>query len=566
MSATATAHHRSERAREVLPERLTSRWPVTLRELPVAGAVIALAAFLLLFRHIVKAGFYSDDWAYAENWLAISRDGFWHGLSTWYHASTLTGRPTLAVYLSAIHELFGTHQERFLIWAGVLAVVFSWSIYVLLRTLRLRSIDAGLIALLVLVFPASDSTRAWSMISDANFAMSLALLGVAASLRSLDEPGRRAIAWRVGGLVLVVLGVTTYELTFVAMLLAFVLYRTRAGWRRVLRYAVVDWVVLILVYLVFTSHTSAQRLSTAQALDHGLTVAGQAITLLVTHALPFGSTAAGVVVVGLILAAAIGMLQLLPIGDPARGEVRRWLLVLGVAILMMAAAYVIYAPSSTYYVPLAPGMADRTNAFGALPMVVIVYALAALAGVMLFRAVRNASRWATLATVVMIVAVGIGYTISITRNLRIWDSGYARAQSTLVAFRRAVPTLHPRSLVVFYGQPIEESTNIPVWDSYWDLDGAIRLAYRDDDTLLGRPAFPGTKILCKARVARLTNPVVPNVTLPNDVVFYGRLYLYNTVTGVVGRPESQRQCDREAPTFVPGPFLAPNPGADDPAL
>jgi hypothetical protein len=553
-----------ERARDVVPKQLTSRWPLTRRELIVAGAVIAVAGFLILYQHIIKAGFYSDDWAYQNDWAVVGRHGFWHGFSSWFHRSTLSGRPTLSLYLSLIEAAFGTHQEWYLAWAGVLAVLLSSSIYVLLRMLRMRPVDAGLIALLVLVFPASDSTRAWSIISDANLAMSLVLLGVAASLRSLSEPGRRGMAWRVGGLVLVVVGLTTYELTFAAMLIAFVLYRTRASWRRVLREAVVDWIVLMLVYVLITSHTSAQRLSTSLTLSHGRAVAGQAITLLATQALPFGSTAAGLVVCGLILAAAIAMLRLLPTGDSTRDELRRWLLVLGTAILIMAAAYVIYAPSSPYYLPLSPGLANRTNAFGALPIVVIVYALAALVGAMVSRAMR-ASRWATLATAAMIVAVGIGYTISITRNLRIWDSAYARAQSTLTAFRRAVPMLPPHSLVVFYGQPIEETTNIPVWDSYWDLDGAIGLAYHDQ-TLTGRPAFSGTKIVCHARTARLTNPSVPGVVLSTDVVPYGRLYLFNTINGAVGRAESQRQCKREAPTFVPGPFLATDPGAEDPSL
>jgi hypothetical protein len=565
MSATATAGGRRSRIREFVPERLMTRERATWHELIIAGAVIALAAFLLLSQHIIKGGFYTDDYAYQNDWLLNSRHGFWHGFSAFLHSSPLKGRPTLSLYLSVVNETLGAHQGWYLAWAGVLAVLFSWSIYLLLRALRLRPIEAGLIALLVLVFPWSDSTRAWSIISDANLAMSLVLLGFCASLRSLSTPGRRAVAWRVGGLVLVVLGLTTYELTFVVMLIAFPLYRTRAGWRRVLREGAIDWVVLILVYVLITSHSTAQRLSTSQTLSHGRTIAGQAITLLTTHALPFGSTAAGLVVCGLIVAAAIAMLRLLPAGDPTRGTLRRWLMILGIAILMMAAAYVIYAPAALDYLPLSPGLSNRTNAFGALPIVVIVYTLAALVGVMVFRGVRGAPRWAMLATSAMIVALGIGYTVSIAANLKIWDSAHGRAESTLVAFIRAVPELPHHALVVFFGQPVWETANIPVWAASWDLDGAIGIAYHDQ-TLTASPAFPGTEVLCYPRKARLIDPAVPGAVLPIDIVPYGKLYLFNTINGAVERPLSQSQCKTEAPTFVPGPWLATDPGADDPGL
>ena len=535
------------------------------RELLVFLGLLTLATGLLLFEHVDKAGFYSDDWAYRAAWQFHSHRSFWTGLSYFYDASVLRGRPTLAFYLSAIEQVFGYHPRWYLAWAAVLAIVFSFGLYLTLRVLRLRPIDAAIVSLFVLVFPASDSTRIWAMISDAQVAMTFVVLGIGCRIKSLTLEGRSQMRWRVAALALIVIGVTTYELTFGALLLMAVLYRTRVSWRRALAEAAVDWVLLICVYAFVLTRSTAVHLSPSQTADHAWTIFKQSLTLFSTIALPFRSTTAGLVVAGAIILTALFFIRTLPGDDPVRNHLFWWLVGIGVALILVVGAYGVYAPSQTFYVPLAAGESNRTNAFAAVPMLFVVYGLCVLVGTMTFRWLRG-GRLATAATIVLAGALGIGYTVKTTGDIRLWDSGWNRAHQTLIAFHSQVPKLEGASLVIFYGEPIQEATGIPVWAHMWDLEGALQLTY-DNPLVRGRPGFPGTRLLCRARSAQLANTEYPtSLALPTDNAPWGSVYVYNTVTNVVQVPRSKAQCEADAVAITPGPWVATDPGADDPPL
>jgi hypothetical protein len=537
-----------------------------LRELLVAGTVFAIASVVLLWEHIHESGFYSDDWSYRAIWVQWEGEGegFWGRMGNLIDAGPLQGRPTLAVYLSLVQQAFGSRQGAHLAWAAVLAVLFSVCVYLLLRMLRFRRLDAGLIGLLVLVFPASDSTRIWAMISDAQVAMSLAFLGVAAGLRAVSATGRRAVLWKALSVVLMVLGVTTYELTFVALLCSFLLYRTRVPWKRALRHGVVDWVALGLTYLLVLSNSTAERQTLSDTIDHGWVVFKETFEVFATTALPFDSVGAALTVAGLVLIAALLVRRTLAADDPAKAAMTRWLWTVAIGVALIAAAYVIYAPASAIYRPMAPGLMNRTNALGAVPMIVVVYALGALLALMAFRTLPNGRSWAVAGAAVLAIAVGVDYTSGITRNLKLWDSAYARAGGTLYVMRKALPEPPPKqSLIVVFGQPVEEAPGIPVWAHYWDFDGAVRLHYRDT-TLRGRPAFPGTVIQCDRESAKLTNTMYAGVVLPTDDARYGYFYMLDGNTGALAIPRNRRECRQMAPSFVPGPFHPADPGAKDP--
>ncbi len=534
-------------------------------ELLVFLCLLSLAAGLLLFEHVVKAGFYSDDWAYRTAWQFHSKGSFWTGLSYFANISGLHGRPTLALYLSVIEQLFGYHPRWYLAWAVVLAIVFSFSVYLLLRILRLRPIDAALVSLFILVFPASDSTRIWAMISDAQVAMSFVVLGVCVRMKSLTLEGRSRMRWRLGALMLIAIGVTTYELTFGALLLLAVLYRTRVSWRRAVAEAAVDWAVLLLIYLLVLSHSTAVHLSATQTADHAWTIFKQSLTLFSTIALPFRSTTAGLIVAGGIVVAAVFLALTLPSDDPVRGRLRWWLVAMGVALVMLVGAYGEYAPSQTFYVPLATGEINRTNAFAALPMLFIVYGLCVLVATMTFRSLHG-GRIASAATVALAGALGIGYAVTMAGDMRLWDSGWNRAHQTLINFQAQVPDLKHAPLVIFYGEPIQEAPGIPVWGHTWDLEGALQVTFHNPH-IRGRPGFPGTKLLCRAGSAQLTNTYYPDaLAFPSDNAPWGSVYLYNTITNTVQVPRSKAQCQADAAAITPGPWVAVDPGADDPPL
>ena len=548
-----------ELRRRVAPRLLSCERP-TFAELGIYAVVLAVATGLLLGEHVRASGWYSDDWAYRSLWLQFDSLGFWGQMDALMSSDLLAGRPTLAVYLSLVQQMLGPRQGAHLAWAAVLAVVFSGCVYLLLRNLRFRPLDAGLVGLLLLVFPGSDSTRIWAMISDAQVAMSLVLLGVVCGLAALSASGRRAVALRVSASVLMFLGLTIYELTFGALLLTFLLYRSRVPWKRALRAGAIDWLTVALTWLLVLRNSNAERLKPAAAIDHGWVVLKQIFELFATVALPFDSVGAGIVIALVVVGLAVVVVRKLPAGDPTRAALIGWLWTAAVSVAFLAGAYVIYAPSSPMYVPLAPGLLNRTNAFGALPLIVLVYSLGALVAVLVFRGLSHERGWAAAATAAIALAIGIDYTAGITHHLRLWDSGWARAHAALERYKVSAPAPTRYGLVVMYGVPMQEADGIPVWAHNWDFEGALALTYHDA-TIRGRPAFPGTFIECRAGDAKLLNTLYSGVVLPHDDAAYGSLILFDGNTGRYARPRNRKECREQAPTFIPGPLVAPDPGA-----
>jgi hypothetical protein len=531
---------------------------VTWRELLVIGVLLSVVALALFARHAVDAGFYSDDWAYRTAWWTFdAQGGFSRAFDLFWNSTLLGGRPVLAAYLSVQQALFGDHQGWYLAWAIVLAVLLSASFYLFLRTVGIARLHAAVLSLLVLVFPASDSARIWAIISDAQVAMSACLLGAVLALWSLQRTGRAMVALRVGSLALFAISILTYELTTAAIAASAIVYRRRVPWRRALKAGALDVALVAVLWVTVKRDADTERLGFSAAIDHGSEVAKQVVQLFISDVLALGNDRLiAFVPIILLLAAAAVVYRRLPERDQVRDAVRHWLLVLAAAVAMVVAAYVIYAPAATFYLPLAPGLLNRTNAFGALPLVVAVYALGALAGVLLFRGLPGGPRLAGLFAVLAGIGLGIGYTVTLHRHVELWDSAYKRGQQTLSVIKGSVPKPSANSLLVAYGQPIEEAPGIPVWEHSWDLDGAVRLMWQDT-TLKARPAFPGTTIECGRDNAGPRNPAAGSVYLPTDTVPYGKLILVDTSTGRFSVPRSRRQCREEAPTFVPGPFYTP---------
>jgi hypothetical protein len=541
-----------------LVDRGLADTPVTLRELLAIAAVLSAVALALFTEHAIKGGFYSDDWAYRVGWWTFdSYGGFSRAFDFYWHSTDLSGRPALVVYLAGVLSAFGDHQGWYLGWAMVLAVLLSGSFYLFLRTLRVPILHSVAISLLVMVFPASDTTRIWAIISDAQFSMSACLIGAVLALRSFDSSRRAAIALRVGSLLLYALSILHYELMTLAIVASALVYRARLPWRRALKAGALDVGSVVVLYALVKRHSHTQRLGFSAAIDHGREIAKQVVQLFTTEVMPLGTTKLVALAPALLVTVAgIVVWRALPVDDWARAALRRWLLILGVAAAMVVAAYAIYAPASLIYMPLTPGLMNRTNAFGALPLVVVLYALGALAGILAFRGLRHGKRLAGAFALLVAAIVGASYTVSITRDMKLWDSAYARAQRTVAVIKINVPKPPSGTLVIAYGQPIEEAPGIPVWEHNWDLDGAVRLMWQDTK-LAARPAFPGTRIRCGPTKAWPENPAASSVYLPEDKRRYGRLILVDTATGRFAVPRNRRECLQQAPTFVPGPFYTP---------
>ena len=532
--------------------------PLTWRELLAVAGLLSVLALALFSEHAVKGGFYSDDWAYRANWWASEHHGgFGEAVDRYYSDPNLAARPLGTLYIIATQVFFGAHQGWYLAWAIVLAVMLSVCFYLFLRTLLIPALHAGAVAILLLIFPASDSTRIWPIISDAQVSLAACLLGAVLALRSFDRSGSRAVLLRAGSIILYAASILHYEITAGAIVLSAVVYRCRAPWSRALKAGALDAGLVLALFALVKGQSDVERLGLSAAIDHGRDIAKQVVQLFTSAAIPLGSTKLVALAPAiLVVAAAIIVQRRLPRDNWAAKALRRWLHAAAVAGVMVVAAYAIYAPASLIYVPLGPGLMNRTNAFGALPLVFLVYTLAVLAGILVFRGLPGARRLAGGFALTVAVIVGLSYTDTLTRDLELWDSAYARAQRSLGIVGGSIPHPAHGSVIMAFGQPVQEAPGIPVWAHNWDFDGAIRLLYRDN-SLRGLPGFPGTVIVCGRETAVPQNPTIPGVFQASDARPYGKLILVDTNTGHFAVPRSRGDCRRQAINFIPGPFYTP---------
>jgi hypothetical protein len=556
--APAAPSARANRLARRIGAALMSRSTVRPLEIVVVVALLALLGVAAYGDHVRNAGFVTDDWALRETWLVRTHGG--HFGQLWNFVDAQFGaRPALGIYLGLVQEVVGFHQGMHLALALALAIMLSASFYLLLRTLRFAPLHAGIIAALTLIFPAADSLRLWAIMGDGSWALALLVLGAVLTLWGFDRRGWRAWLLRAGALALFAVSLLTYEIGIVALGASVLLYRCSAPWRKATLAWAQDVVVAVLVYMLATRTARVERLSPADTIDHARDIARNAFTLVGTQVLPLGvSEGVALALAGLVIAAAVVVAWRLDTDDPARREIRRWLVAIALSSVMTIAAYAVYASGWRGYDPLAPGLENRVNALAALPLATIAYALGALVVLVVSRWLPPRSRpWAAAVPALLGLLLAVSYFSTTRDHADAWTAGYRRAQGLLNLMSERMPKPPPGSMVLAFGQSAEESPGIPVWAARWDLDSAVALRY-GDLTLAALPAFQGTTVACGKDSIGPANPGF-RVYLPTDRRPYGKLYLFSA-DGRWAAPRNRRECALVAPNFIAAPFYLP-PGS-----
>jgi hypothetical protein len=473
-------------------------------ELVAFGSLLALVGAVAFGSHVRNGGFYNDDWAFASTFAYASEPGLLGAIRAfdWY-----SFRPVSRLYLPAIYEVFGMRAGLHLALATLTAVALSGVLYWLLRTLAIERLHAGAMAVLVLLFPASDANRLWAAASIALPAIALYLAGAVLALKGLAARGRRAVAFHAGAILLYLLSVMTYEIAAGAILLSLLLYRLRGGWRA----AVPRWlfdvaaVVPVLVFVTSGSWNEPQPLGTT--VRHAGTVADQAVTVLADAAVPFGDPDTAVVIALLALVAATGALvsRLRPPADPVSRELTRWLRVALAAVCAIAIGYAIFIPADPdSYSPLMPGQGNRVNGLAAIGFVLLIYALAMVAATLVAQRARLWREWSAGVAIALALVLSLGWLNRIDAHTTDWDRSAALQAEVVRRIDRTVRTPRPDTTIYAVRFPTVAAPGVPVFAATWDLAGALAIEW-DEPTISAFPAVPGTSLACGERTISAHN-------------------------------------------------------------
>ncbi|MBA2536537.1 MAG: hypothetical protein H0V20_03775 [Actinobacteria bacterium] len=511
-------------------------------EFVLAGAVLVGLAVLVFGTHVRHGGFYSDDWSTASD---VTFRGYRGTVDHVLH-DVVPGRPILAAVHPVTHYLFGLQAERHLAVGVSLAVLASLCFFVLLRSLRVERPHALGMAALSLVFPWAVALHLWTIATVNNLALITYFLGTTAALTAVglerDRRGR-ALALHLAASLLYVVSVLTYQVAPAVILGSIALYRTRVSWSRASRRWLLDCAVVLPVTAASAAASSAVReVGSVSAMVTDLPrFVRDDLTLFAAMFLPSGVEAALPNL--LVLFAATGVVALSLVrarrGEPA---VRTWLVRGGAGAGAVALSHVMFLGSGL--LPSYSGIDDRANTLAAFGFVVVAYSVLVLVCLL----VAPTPRWIPVFIAAALVLVGVGWIGRVRDDIALLRTAVARQADEMALLEDVVGRPPPGSTLLVFGFPATTSPGIPIFYNAWDLEGALRLRWKDY-SLAARPIFR-KGVTCDAGSIR------PVEFQPEFSVPYERAIFVDLATRIVRPVRSREACVAARPRFAPGPLVA----------
>ena len=454
------------------------------------------------------------------------------------------------------HELLGVDGSLHLALALVLAVATSLAFYAVLRALGMERPHAGAIAALLLLFPASDSTRLWASAGLNTLSVLLYLLGVLAALRGLGAAGRRAAAWHVGALILYVLAIFAYEAVAGVVAATGFVYAFRSSWRAALRRWPADLLTVAVAVALSAANTTRDVQPVGVQLQHARSIAEESLGVLAAAAVPVGDSPRAAVLAGLTAIALAGAAAARR--GVERRRLRRWLATGGAGAGAIAAGYLLLVPAHPHYLPLNPGVTNRMNLVAALGFVLLVYALTMVAALLVARALGR-PRLATALALAVTVAVGAGYVDRLRGDEEGWRRSAEVQEEVLGALDRRSGEVPRDGTVYVFGAPVYAAPGVPVF-RHLDLEGAAQLTL-EDASIDAWPIYPRTRFVCGgALVYPSTNGYrgpaerTPGRFSVDASARYGRALFLDVRSAELRRVDDPAGCRAAVGDFRPGPW------------
>jgi len=525
--------------------RAANRWNLGFgwRELAGASLLLTALAFAVFGWYAFHGGFVADDWVNADRFTFHPDPGFWGAVDNYQTPS----RPIAAVYVTLTYEVLGMHFDQHLLLSVVLAAFLSIAYFAFLRTLGLGLPWALAAAAILLVFPASDSTRLWSTGSQINLFIGLYLVAMTIAIggrrRFGPAPSLPAVLTQVVASAIAVVAVGGYEIVAPAVLLSFVLYRWAGGRGGTLWRWLLDAVPTVLLLVLYTRKFGESASGVGKLLDNAHLVLDGAVSVLAYSLYPTRTLTTP----WLLVAAVAGVLlvtqlvrQLAP-PSPDRDAIARWGLPILLALAAIVVGYAMIVPVADRYPLYAPGVQNRTNCLAALGISALLVFLAAAVGSMLAGALPRVSAQArtqarTAITAVLILGVVGIYTVRVTQDADRWTQSADIQDEILTQAQELVPSPPPDATIFTSPYPGNSSPSVPAFGGGGNNDelGAFKVTYGSEE-LRAFPLLEGVGLTCGADGMSQTNA-------GNSETEYGKAILVDLRTRTVYQPKNPSEC------------------------
>ncbi len=528
---------------------LVEQRPLRTQELLLASFALCVLGLVVYFPHVRHGGFYVDDWSNGASALYPPGGGGVGGALSTFAKVTLY-RPVLVLYVPLIYFVFGTHMAFQLAWATTLAIFVSVMLYGVLRSFDVPRLHAWMMAALALVYPWFDSTRLWVTASQATLSIGLTLAGMWLALEGLRKRswGLHAIA-----AALYLTSILTYEITLPFIAAAGCLYTLRVGWQAARARWGIDLIVVLIGGLWVGTQTNHESFGVSADLKHlGEIVTGGG-TILGRTLIPVGDqrTTLALVVLAVIISAGLAVRVSLSTQFASQRTdwtLQSWLLLAAAGLLVAALGWIILIPANPYYTPSVYGVTNRVNALAGFGLVIAVYGAFGIAGSLIGTLSPRVRTLATVATMLCGLLLGAAYIRVLERHIRIWNTAFRAEMAGIGEMRMQLPKLPHGATVFTSDYPASQTLGVPIFSTDWDVNGMIKLQYRDG-TLSAYPVLPGLRLVCGTAGVGLQGPGAPTAS-----ALYGTVWFLNIHTGQHVRPGSKHECEMVAGNYTPGPL------------
>ncbi|HET7618183.1 MAG TPA: hypothetical protein VFK20_06700 [Vicinamibacterales bacterium] len=464
---------------------------------------LAAATALSCAWYVPRLGFYSDDWAFLGRY-ATAADQTVAGLFAASYSSHHAMRPVQLWLCAALYRTFGLEPLGYHLFNTAILLSLPILVYVILRELQLPRSIALSAALVYGLLPSYSTDRFWFVAFAITLSMAACLAGMLADIKAVAG---RPVWWKALSVAAFAVSALAYEVALPLILLSAVLLIWRARQMRSAgRPVSTRWVAaLVAIDLAILAGAAAFKLHTTVRLgaDHGIAaqmrqIARQAldphlpyghyglnvfsaarvhfvdagiglpaIAAALAPALPFGAW---------FLNAALWVLAFAYLAAAFRSErwpsADEWAALMPAGLIVFGLGYAIFL--TNYNVQFTPtGIANRSAIAAALGAALC---MAGAAGV----AIRSLlpRRPGVFVLAGMIASFAACGSLVVNAIAASWANAYEMERRTLNDIRARLPTLPQGSTLILDGVCPYVGPAI-VFESNWDLAGALQVLYRD---------------------------------------------------------------------------------------
>lgn len=455
-------------------------------------AALTVLVALSALPYVGRIGFYSDDWSFLAE-MRLAEDGSFPGLvGELLRNPNIAARPVQAVYQSALFSLFELRPLGYhLVNTAVLAVM-TMALYLVLREVGVGRVVAVAVPAVYVLLPGYSTNRFWFAAFGYSVTMAAYLISLYADLRCVRGAVPR---WRWKALALISVAVSglAYEiaLPLVPLNLALAWWTVRHrhgrsmpasfGWPRTIAFLTSTTLVLGAL-LAFKAATAVGAGLPASILRH---VARIGVTAVAVHFGSFGTLlphtdwwAAGVADgPTLALAVLVGAAVFAYLRGVARADglpLRRtaWLRLTCAGLVVFGLGYTIFITNHRFTLT-STGIANRVGMAGAAGAAVTLVGVIGWLSTWL-----RTERARTEAVSLMVAALCASGLLVVNALGSFWIDAWNAERTVLTGVRERLPDLPAGSTLILAGVCPYRGPAV-VFESNWDLEGALRLLYGD---------------------------------------------------------------------------------------